>query len=285
MELVQRHRVTRLLAVPAIFNALVHHHERASFDLSSLRQVNIGGSPASPALVRALEEQLGVQAFVGYGLTETAPILTLAQPRRVLTDAEPPERRLERQALTGWPIPGVQIRVVDSEGHDVRPDGERIGEIVVRGNTVMDGYYRDPDATSAAIRDGWLRTGDMATIDEAGYVLIKDRSKDVIIRGGENISSVEVENVICAHPAVLECAVVAAPDGTFGEAPIALVVLKPGSEVSATQLKLFCRQRLARFKVPREIHFRDSLPKGGTGKILKAELREPFWKGLEARVH
>ncbi|MDR3545513.1 MAG: fatty acid--CoA ligase [Candidatus Limnocylindrales bacterium] len=285
MELVQRHRVTRLLAVPAIFNALVHHHDRPSFDLSSLRQVIIGGSPASPALVRALEEQLGVQAFVGYGLTETAPILTLAQPRRVLTDAEPPEKRQERQALTGWPIPGVQIRVVDSEGHDVRPDGERIGEIMVRGNTVMDGYYRDPDATSVAIRDGWLRTGDMATLDEAGYVLIKDRSKDVIIRGGENISSVEVENALAAHPAVLECAVVAAPDGTFGEAPVALVVLKPGLDASAKELKLFCRARLARFKVPREIHFRDALPKGGTGKILKAELREPFWAGLESRVH
>ena len=112
----------------------------------------------------------------------------------------------------------------------MRPDGEQIGEIVVRGNTVMDGYYRDPDATSAAIRDGWLRTGDMATLDEAGYVLIKDRSKDVIIRGGENISSVEVENALAAHPAVLECAVVAAPDETFGEAPVALVVLKPGTD-------------------------------------------------------
>jgi fatty-acyl-CoA synthase len=285
MELVERHRVTRLLAVPAIFNALVHHHERPRFDLSSLRQVIIGGSPASPALVQALEAQLGVQAFVGYGLTETAPILTLAQPRAVVTNAEPPERRPERQSLTGWPIPGVQLRVIDSEGRDVRPDGERIGEIVVRGNSVMAGYYRDPDATAAAIRDGWLRTGDMATLDEAGYVLIKDRSKDVIIRGGENISSVEVENALAAHPAVLECAVVAAPDGTFGEAPVALVVLKPGMEASAKELKLFCRERLARFKVPREIHFRDSLPKGGTGKILKTELREPFWTGLEARVH
>ena len=285
MELVQRHRVTRLLAVPAIFNALVHHHERPRFDLSSLRQVIIGGSPASPALVRALEEQLGVQAFVGYGLTETAPILTLAQPRRCCRTRSRP--RSDRNAR---PSPAGRSRAsssasIDSEGHDVRPDGERIGEIIVRGNTVMDGYYRDPDATSVAIRDGWLRTGDMATLDEAGYVLIKDRSKDVIIRGGENISSVEVENALAAHPAVLECAVVAAPDGTFGEAPVALVVLKPGHEVSAKELKLFCRARLARFKVPREIHFRDALPKGGTGKILKTELREPFWTGLEARVH
>jgi fatty-acyl-CoA synthase len=276
--------VTRLLAVPAIFNALVHHHERPSFDLSSLRQVIIGGSPASPALVRALEEQLGVQAIVGYGLTETAPILTLAQPRQVLTDAEPPERRHERQALTGWPIPGVQLRVVDSEGRDVRPDGERIGEIVVRGNSVMAGYYRDPDATAAAMRDGWLRTGDMATLDEAGYVLIKDRSKDVIIRGGENISSVEVETTILGHPAVLECAVVSAPDRHLGEAPVALIVLKPSAEATEREIREFCRARLARFKVPRDVLFRESLPKGGTGKVLKAELREPFWKGHAARV-
>ena len=149
MALVERHRVTRLLAVPTIFNALLHSRERSRYDLSSLRQLIIGGSPASPDLVRALESELGTQAIVGYGLTETSPIVTLAQPRRVLTDSEPAERRQERQAMTGWAIPGVRIRVVDADGSDVRPDGEQIGEIVVRGNTVMDGYYRDPEATEA----------------------------------------------------------------------------------------------------------------------------------------
>ena len=285
MEQVQRHRVTRLLGVPAIFNAVLHSGERSRFDLSSLRQLIIGGAPSSPSLVRALEEALGVQAIVGYGLSETSPILTLATPRQVLTAAEPPARRLERQAMTGWPLPGVSIRVVTADGSDVRPDGEQIGEIVVRGHSVMEGYYRDPDATAVALRDGWLHTGDMATIDEAGYVLIKDRSKDVIIRGGENLSSVEVENALAAHPAVLECAVVAAPDEKFGEAPVAIVVLKPGATATASELKAHCRAHLARFKVPREFHFRDALPKGGTGKILKAELREPFWKGYTSRVH
>ena len=235
MEAVQRHRVTRLLGVPAIFNALIHHGARSSFDLSSLRQVVIGGSSASPALVRALEDGLGVEAVVGYGLSETTPIVTIALPRDVLTDREPPERALERKAMTGWPIPGVAMRVVDTEGRDVRPDGEQIGEILVRGNTVMIGYYRDPDATATTIRDGWLHTGDMATLDEEGYVLIKDRSKDVIIRGGENISSIDVENAISAHPAVLECAVVAAPDDRFGEVPVALVVLKPGATATAAR--------------------------------------------------
>lgn len=285
MEQVQRHRVTRLLGVPAIFNALLHHHERANYDLSSLRQLIIGGAPASPSLVNALEDTFGIEAIVGYGLTETSPILTLARPRRWLTEAEPPARRRERQAMTGWPLPGVSLRVVDPEGNDVRPDGEQIGEIVVRGNSVMQGYYRDPDATGVAVRDGWLRTGDMATLDDAGYVLIKDRAKDVIIRGGENMSSVEIENALAEHPAVLEVAVVAAPDERFGEAPIALVVLKPGATATEKELRAHCRSRLARYKVPREIHLRDSLPKGGTGKILKSELREPFWKGYESRVH
>ncbi len=285
MTMVERHKVTRLLAVPTIFNAVLHSRERSRFDLSSLRQLIIGGSPASPELVRALESEIGAQAMVGYGLTETSPIITLAQPRQVLTENEPPERRQDRLSMTGWAIPGVQLRVVESDGIDVRPDGEQIGEIVVRGNTVMDGYYRDPESTGETIRDGWLHTGDMATIDEAGYVMIKDRSKDIIISAGENISSVEIEVVLGAHPAVLENAVVAAPDDKRGEVPIGVVVLKPDAQATAKELRAWCRERLAAHKVPREIHFRDALPKGGTGKILKAELREPFWAGLESRVH
>ena len=284
MKAIEQHRVTRVLAVPAIFNAILNHADRAKHDLSSLKQEIIGGSPASPTLVAGLEEALGVQAIVGYGLTETSPILTLATPRTFLTESEPPEKRLLRQAWTGWPLPGVNVRVVHTDGRDVRPDGEQIGEIVVRSNTVMDGYYKDPEATAATIRDGWLYTGDMAVIDDQGYVLIKDRSKDIIIRGGENISSVEVENAILSHPAVLECAVVAVPDKALGEAPVALVVLKPDQTVTAGEIRNHVKERLARFKVPRDVHFRDALPKGGTGKVLKTELREPFWKGHDARV-
>jgi fatty-acyl-CoA synthase len=285
MDLVQRHRVTRLLAVPAIFNAVLNSRERSRYDLSSLKQLIIGGSPASPDLVRALEADIGAQAIVGYGLTETSPIITLAQPRSFLTESEPAERRQGRQSMTGWAIPGVKIRVVDAEGADVSRDGAQIGEIVVRGNTVMDGYYQDPESTASTIRDGWLHTGDMATMDEAGYLLIKDRSKDIIISAGENISSVEIEVALASHAAVLECAVVAAPDDSRGEVPVAIVVLKPDAVATEKELRAHCRARLAAHKVPRRIEFRDGLPKGGTGKVLKAELREPFWVGLEARVH
>ncbi len=285
LALVERHRITHLLGVPTVFNAVLASPALEQHDLSSLRYVIVGGAPSSPALIRAVEERLHATAVVGYGLSETSPVLTIALPRQHLLTTEPPEHRLERQATTGWAIPGVRVRVVTGEGSDVRPDGEQLGEIIVRSNVVMEGYYRDPEATAAAIRDGWFHTGDMATIDDEGYITIKDRAKDVIISGGENISSVEIENALYAHPAVFECAVVAAPDDTWGEVPVAVVVLKPGAAATADELIAHCRERLASFKIPKRVEFRDQLPKGGTGKILKSELREPFWRGYEKRVH
>jgi fatty-acyl-CoA synthase len=175
--------------------------------------------------------------------------------------------------------------VVDADGRDVKPDGKQIGEIVVHSNVVMEGYYKDPEATRAAIRNQWFHTGDMAVADEEGYVTIVDRSKDIIISGGENISSVEIENCLYANPKVFEAAVVAVPDDQWGEVPKAFVVLKPEQKVTEEELLAYCKANLAGFMVPKSVEFRDALPKGGTGKILKSTLREPYWKGMEKHVH
>lgn len=284
-RLVQEEQITRTAGVPAMFNAILAYPDLDRYDLSSLREVIIGGAPASPTLITALEKRLGCQAFCGYGLTETSPVLTIARPTDALQQRQSDEERQQRQATTGLPIPGIELRVVDNTGHEVPTDNQSVGEIVVRSNVVMDGYFRDPEATAAAIVDGWFHTGDMAVIDGEGYITIVDRKKDIIISGGENISSVEVEKVLSAHPAVYECAVVAIPDAQWGEVPLAFVALRENQSVTADDLIAHCRAHLGGFKVPKAIEFRAELPKGGTGKILKTELREPYWQGLEKRVH
>jgi len=284
LRLVQAERVTDLYAVPAIFNAIVNHPEFGKYDLRSLRLLMSGGAPPAPALVAAMLDKFGCEAFVGYGLTETSPVLTLARPKAHLQH-EPPERQLERRTRTGYPILGVEVRVVDENGRDVSADGVAVGEIVARSNVVMDGYFKDPQGTAAAIRDGWFHIGDMANIDAEGYVNIVDRKKDIIISGGENISSVQIENTLYAHPAVFECAVIPVPDDRWGEVPKALVVLKPGAAVTEAEILEFCRERLAGFMVPKSVEFLDALPKGGTGKILKGELRDKYWAGQSRRVH
>jgi fatty-acyl-CoA synthase len=285
-EAIERHRVTRLLGVPFIFNSLLNHPDLGKYDLSSLHRLVAGGAPSSPTLIRAMQEKLVPDgwAVVGYGLSETSPVATVARPREHLVAVEGAARSLERQAHTGWALPGVEVRVVDADGRDVRPDASQIGEIVIRSNIVMEGYYKDEAATRRAIRDGWFHTGDMATIDSEGDLLIRDRAKDIIISGGENISTVEIENVVCAHPDVMECAVVAMPDPRWGEAPAAFVVAKPGRSIDAEAVLVHCRCHLAGFKLPKRVVVTDALPKGGTGKTLKAKLREPLWQGRDKRV-
>jgi len=284
LGLVQKHKVTRMFGVPTIFNALLNFPDLSKYDLSSVRNVVLGGAPSAPSLVKAIQDKFGCQCIVGYGLTETTPVLTLAKPKTHLAN-ESAEMIFARQAKTGYPIPGVHLRVVDANDADVKPDGKQIGEITVHSNVVMEGYYKDPEATKNAIRDGWFHTGDMAVLDDEGYVLIVDRSKDIIISGGENISSVEIENCLYANPKVFECAVVAVPDEKWGEVPKALVVLKPGQTATEEEFFAYCKANLAGFKVPKSIEFRDTLPKGGTGKILKGNLRQPFWEGREKRVN
>jgi fatty-acyl-CoA synthase len=179
--------------------------------------------------------------------------------------------------MAGYAIPGSELRIVDANDHDVPHDGRTIGEVVARGDGVMMGYWNQPQATAEVMRKGWLHTGDLGTIDENGYVLIVDRKKDIIISGGENISSIEVEKVVAAHPAVYEVAVIPVPDEKWGETPKALVVLRPGATATDKELIEFCMARIARYKCPSSVEFLSALPKTGTGKILKRELREKYW--------
>jgi fatty-acyl-CoA synthase len=279
-RLIEQERVHSCSLVPTMATALVNCAERSKYNLSSLKRITIGGAASSPTLVREVEEKIGCTCYSGYGLTETAPVLTTSRMKDGLSWEG--QERYEGQARTGFAVPGVEIRVVDGDEKDVPADGKSIGEIVARSDGVMAGYWKQPEDTAKALRGGWFHTGDMATIDENGYVLIVDRKKDIIVSGGENISSLEVEKAILAHPSVYEVAVIPVPDERWGEAPKALVVLKPGAQATEDELVEFCRGRLARYKCPRSIDFLDALPKTGTGKILKKELRKKYWSGTES---
>jgi fatty-acyl-CoA synthase len=241
-----------------------------------------GGAPPSPTTIAQMAA-LGVEVIHLYGLTETyGPSLVCAWWPE--WDALPAEERAVRKARQGVPHVGLGgMRVVDGEMRDVAADGQTMGEVVIRSNTVMGGYFRDEAATSQAFRGGWLHTGDLGVLHPDGYVELRDRAKDVIISGGENISTIEVEQVIVRHPAVLEAAVIGVPDEKWGEVPKAFVTARPGAEVSAAEIVEFCRQHLARFKAPKAVEFGE-LPKTSTGKIQKFVLREREWSGREKRI-
>jgi len=283
LRLIEAERVTKLLGVPTIFNGLLQHPDLKKYDLSSLNECIIGGAPSPIALIESLEENLGCRAYVGYGLTETSPFIVIARPKDHL-ESEPAIRQAT-QVKTGLPLVGVRIRVVDENGNDVLQNEKTIGEIVVRSNHVMDGYLKDQEATDEVIVDGWFHTGDMAVVDIEGYITIVDRKKDIIISGGENISSVEVEKIIQNHHAVFEAVVIGIPDTKWGEVPKALVVLKPGQVAAKDEIIAYVKEHLANYKAPKSVEFRDEFPKGGTGKILKRDLREPYWQDQKKRIH
>jgi fatty-acyl-CoA synthase len=285
LELVQREGVTHLHLVPTMAIALLNHPDFPRYDLSGVQEVLIGGAPTNAALMQEVEKKIpSCTAMGGYGLTETSPVISLAHIKEHLAD-DPEEENLRRKATAGYALAGSEIRVVDVDGRDVAADGKQVGEIVVRGDVVMEGYWHQPEATAAALRDGWFHTGDLATLDEEGYIFIVDRAKDMILSGGENVASAEIEHVLYGHPAVLECAVIAIPDEQWGEVAKAIITLKAGRQPSEAEILDHCRKHLAGFKIPKSIEFADALPKGGTGKILKKILREKFWTGQERRVH
>jgi len=276
-RLIARERVNSCFVVPVMAAALVHSPERHEFELSSLQWIVIGGAASAPTLVREVEEKLGCHCFSGYGLTETSPVLAISRHRPGRVHWNEAGDPYERLAMTGYAIPGVELRIVDANEVDVPRDGRTIGEIITRCNGGMQGYWRQDELTAETLRGGWLHTGDMATIDEHGYMLIADRQKDIIISGGENISSLELEKTLVAHPMVYDAAVIPVPDEKWGEVPKAFVVLKPGEEATELELLEFCRARLAHYKTPRSVEFVQTLPRNATGKTLKGELRRKHW--------
>jgi fatty-acyl-CoA synthase len=278
-RLIEEERIYTMCLVPAMAIALVNSPERHKHDLSSLERIIIGGAASSPTLVGEVEQKLGVTCISGYGLTETSPALSHSFIKHGF-DLQG-EQKHARQAMTGFPDPGIEMRVVDDRGVDVACDGKSVGEIITRSDGVMKGYWNQPEATAEALRGRWFHTGDMATIDKDGYFLIVDRKKDIIVSGGENISSLEVEKALLSHPAVLEAAVIPVPDEVWGEVPKALVVLKPNTQAGEIELIEHCRSCLTHYKCPRSVEFLESLPKTGTGKVLKRDLRRKYWQGRE----
>jgi long-chain acyl-CoA synthetase len=262
LEMIGREKVTIFEGVPTMYSALLHSPARATADVSSLRLCVSGGAALPVQVLREFEEAFGCPILEGYGLSETSPVASFNHPDRV-----------RKPGSIGTPIAGVEMRAVDDSGADV-PQGE-VGEIAIRGHNVMKGYWRKPDATAAAIPDGWFRTGDLARIDEDGYFFIIDRKKELIIRGGYNVYPREIEEALHEHPAVAEVAVVGIPHDSLGEEVGAAVALKPGATATPDELKAFAKSRVAAYKYPRHVWLVDQLPKGPTGKILRREVKPP----------
>ena len=262
LEIIQRDKVTLFDGVPTMYHAMLNHPERELYDVSSLRLCVSGGSAMPVEVMRGFEQAFGCVILEGYGLSESSPVASFNQ-----LDHE------RKPGSIGTPIPGVEMKVVDEQGNEL-PIGE-VGEIVIRGHNVMKGYLNRPDATNEVLEDGWLRTGDLARMDEDGYFFIVDRKKDMIIRGGYNVYPREIEEVLYEHPAVLEAAVVGVPDEAMGEEVGAAIVLRPGAEASADEIRDFVKERVAAYKYPRRIWFSEQLPMGATGKVLKREIAIP----------
>jgi len=277
LRLIPEYRITKAFVVPALLLFMLQNPQCKTTDFSSLELIVYGASPAPIDLVRNARKVFGCDLAQVYGLTETTGAITYLPPE------DHDEKSGERLKSCGKPLAGIEIRVVDAAGKDV-PTGE-VGEIVTRSPQNMLGYWNQPEATGRAIRSEWFHTGDAGYLDKDGYIYIYDRVKDMIISGGENIYPAEVESALFAHPAVADVAVIGIPDEKWGEAVKAIVVKKPGAQVAPEELIEFARERIAHYKAPRTVDFVDALPRTPTGKILKRELRKPFWTGQERQVH
>ena len=278
----QQEGVTLACAAPTVLVTLASFENARDYRLAPGIRIGTGGAPPAAAVLRHMED-LNVEVVHLYGLTETGPFLTSCEwrPEWKLLDVSQRYRLKARQGISQLL---TDVRVMDETMQEVPMDGTTTGEIVARGNNVMDGYYKQPEETAAAMRGGWLHTGDLAVMHPDGYIEVVDRSKDVIVSGGENISSVEVEAMLYEHAAVLEAAVVGVPDPKWGEVPRALVILKSGQQASEQELINFCRANMAHFKTPKSVEFVTELPKTATGKVQKFALRERYWGDQSKRV-
>jgi len=281
LDTLERDRVTHVLLVPTMIQMLVDHPAmKKPRDLSAFKTIGYGASPISEAVVdRAMAALPGVEFMQAYGMTELSPLATV-NPAWTHT---PEGRKRGKLRSAGRASYVTEVKIVDGEGREV-PRGT-VGEVAVRGPNVMQGYWNKPELTAAAVRNGWMHTGDGAYMDDDGFIFIADRLKDMIITGGENVYSAEVENILAQHPGVAACAVIGVPSEAWGEAVHAVVVRKPGQEeASAEQLIAHCKDLIAGYKCPSSVAFIAALPLSGAGKVLKTNLRKPFWQGRERAV-
>lgn len=277
LHALEQEGVTMTSLIPTMLNALVNYPEVAQFDSSSVRLLLSGGSPIAEALVRRTMETFGCEFAQGYGLTETSPYVTLSLLKDHLRNLSRDEQ-IRYLSTAGREFIAARVRVVDEKGNDVKPDGQQVGEIIMRGDTVTKGYWKLPELTNQSFQDGWLYSGDLAVIDEEGYLTIVDRKRDVIISKGQPVYSVPVEDVLYSHPAVLEAVVIGVPDEILGQAVKAVVVLKEGHEATEEEIIQFCRERMAETQAPRSVDFVRALPKTGSAKIAKVALRDEYWE-------
>jgi fatty-acyl-CoA synthase len=283
LDQIVRNRVTMTALVPTMVNQILALPNLKSYDLSSLKWIMTAGSPVAPEQVKRIMQELHCDYCQFYGLTETSPFLTVGTIKDHLKDL-PAERLVEVKARTGRAFLAVDVKVVREDGSEVRRDNTEVGEIIARGPNVTKGYWKQPETTAQAIRNGWFHTGDLAVIDTEGYINIVDRQKDMIITGGENVYSTEVEYALYEHPAVLECAVFGIPDEKWGEIVKAVIVLKTGHSTTEEELVAHTKSKLAGYKTPRSIDFATELPKTGSGKIFKKGLRDSHWTSSSRKV-
>ena len=279
LDLFEKKNISLLCGAPTVVNMLVNDPKAKETNIKRRLRMATAGSPPAAALIHKAQEILGLEMIHVYGLTETSPFILYCEWRNDFDTISKDEQATIKARQGIELIFNGETKVVRPDGEEVDWNGEELGEIITRGNVVMEGYYKDPVRTAEAIVDGWFHTGDLAVTHPDGFIEIRDRAKDLIISGGENISSTEVEGVLYKHPDVFDVAVISVPDEKWGEVPMAIIVLQPNAIVTESEMITYCRDNMAHFKAPKVIEFVEALPKTATGKLQKYRLRQMYWKG------